>query len=144
MNDEITVDGYFRAGTSRAADFLPEAADGAIGCAACGRAIVKCFVLSDDRIVGGDCAATITGDDSTRQRGEDLFKLGARKPADLAVDEITFAEEIYRIRKARRASKDLVTAFAAYRVADRSGSREALGAVQKKRIFDAAISLRLA
>ena len=44
--NEITVESYFRAGTSRGTDFFAEAGDGALTCNACGRAIVKCFEAS--------------------------------------------------------------------------------------------------
>lgn len=143
-NNEIEVESYFRAGTSRAADFRADAADAAIGCAACGRLIVKCFVLSDGRIVGGDCAATITGDDSTRERGEALFALAARKPDSLEIDGIAFAEEVYRVRKARHDTKDLASAFAAYRAMPRTNAREALGVKTRKAIFDAVLAAKLA
>jgi hypothetical protein len=128
---EITVESYFRAGTTHAADFRADAAAGPIGCVCCGRLIVKCFVLSDGRAVGGDCAATITGDDSTRQRGEDRFALAARMPAGLDIDPLCFAEETIRIRNARGDR-------AAYLAASREGSRYSLGKLAKARIFDAA------
>src|SRR5690606_18486018 len=101
MESEITVESYFRAGTAYAAEFLADAADGCIACHACGRMIRKCFVLSDGRIVGGDCAATITGDDSTRARGEAIFAAAAKMPAGLPVDAVVFGEEVERIRRIR-------------------------------------------
>jgi len=144
--NEITVESYFRAGTSRATDFVAEAGDGALTCNECGRPIVKCFVLSDGRVVGGDCAATITGDDSTRQRGEDMFALGSKRPESLAdvCDEITFAEEVLRIRRARKVGTSIENAFSIYRKTDRVGARESLGVMARRRIFNAALKAGLA
>lgn len=136
----IEVDSYFVAGTAHAEEYCHDAADGPIGCAECGRMIRKCFVLSDGRIVGGDCAATITGDDSTRSRGEDAFRVLKSKARPATIPVSCWREEVARIRRIRAcpATRDYFLALNAYIKADRAGSAHALGAKGKAELFEAA------
>jgi hypothetical protein len=59
---EVHVLDYFVAGSARGAD---HAAGDDVSCANCGSKIAHCFA-TDVGILGGDCAANITGDNSTR------------------------------------------------------------------------------
>ena len=61
----LTVEGYHRAGTPEAAEWL--AGGGAdVSCVRCGARIGHVFQTSHGPM-GGDCLATLTGDDSTRR-----------------------------------------------------------------------------
>lgn len=61
--DEVSVIDFVIAGSSRAADMGGMSDD--VSCACCGMRITHVFI-SNVGPLGGDCAASLTGDDSTR------------------------------------------------------------------------------
>ena len=63
-------------GTSAAAAFFP--GDAPIPCANCGAPLRHVFVTSSGHCLGGDCLATLTGDDATRAAIVRVAKKNAR------------------------------------------------------------------
>lgn len=61
--DQVTVVDFVMAGSSRAADLGGMSDD--VSCVCCGARITNVFI-SNVGPLGGDCAATLTGDESTR------------------------------------------------------------------------------
>lgn len=74
---EVVVHDYFLAGTGRAHDALTgDFTD--VSCVCCGAKITHVF-FSTIGPLGGDCAATLTGDDSTRR----IMRVGVAKCVDV-------------------------------------------------------------
>lgn len=71
----LTVEGYFRAGTPEASEWVRgDFSD--VSCVRCGAKISHVFATNHGNM-GGDCLATLTGDDSTRRLARQLnTKLG--------------------------------------------------------------------
>lgn len=67
----ITVEGYFRAGTPAAAEHLHGDLVSCVRCVRCGAKIGHVFATSHGPM-GGDCLATLTGDESSRRINRQL------------------------------------------------------------------------
>jgi len=69
----VEVEGYVKAGTPAAYEVLGPARFSDVSCVVCGAKIANVFETNYGPM-GGDCLATLTGDDSTRKAVQQLYE----------------------------------------------------------------------